>query len=256
MSNVIDYKAYIVRKRRKPKRSILLKGPSGSGKTYQYRCLHNAGLKGLYASVDEHWGTIDDLDPDPWIINNVDVPLMPMDRNPSVQDFTRLIDFMRSDQHEYDFLYFDSLMNFSQTLVRTLKYEHNLRGYDLWGAFGDKMERALLMLVSLTNPDLPRPVHVIATWGVEVGQNWEGRRHVVPIVDGKVVGPRIDYKFDDVIMLQKQVNNETTANEFVAHLTGTPEFDAKVSSGALSLPPIWPNPDLSKLIAKLSPKES
>ncbi len=237
---------------------MLLKGPSGTGKTHQFRTLLEGttrsdgtqvpGLKVLYACVDEHTGTIEDLDYDMWPIVTVDVPLMPSEKNPAQQDFIKMMDFLRSDQHDYDAVYFDSLMNYADRLVAYLKHSARLSGYELWGTFAEKMKKMLELLVSLTKPVHPKPVHVFATWGVEVNQDWEGNRAIVPICDGKVVGPRIDYFFDDVLMLRKKHVKETDEIKYIAYTGGTHEFDAKVSSGVRKLPTVIESPNLFRIL--------
>lgn len=254
---MLDYAAHIVKPVRKTRRSILLKGPSGTGKTHQFRTLVEGtsnngtvypGLKVLYVCVDEHMGTIEDLDMDMWPINTFDVPLTPAEKKPEQQDFIKLMDYIRSEAHPYDAVYFDSLMNYADKLVNLLKRERGLSGYELWLVFGEKMRKVLELLVSLTKPTLPRPVHVVGTWGVEVAQDWEGNRAIVPIVDGKMVGPRIDYFFDDVLMLRKKMNKDTEQIDYLAYTGGTQEFDAKVSSGMRKLPTVITNPNLYRIL--------
>lgn len=244
-----DYRAHITKPKRKSKRAILLKGPSGTGKTYQFRTLVEGGLRGLYGCVDEHVGTLEDLEYDSWPIVKVDVPLSPVDKQPEEQDFILMMDFLRTEDHGYDFVYLDSLMNYADALIFHLKHVQRLTGYDLWGVFGEKMKMMLKLLVSLTKPEQPSPLHVIATWGVEIGQDWEGKRSIIPIVDGKMVGPRIDYFFDDVLMLRKKESAEEGV-QFVAYTGGTHEFDAKVSSGLVQVPPVWAAPNLYRLLEK------
>ena len=251
----MDYSQFITNVgSKKSRRAILLKGPSGSGKTFQFRTLHDAGMRGLYVCVDEHAETLSDLTFDRWNLTNVDVPLTPTEKDPNKQNFIALMDYLRSDLHEYDFVYFDSLMNFADELVQYLKYTRRLTGFELWLAFGEKMKRALKTLVSLAQPKYPRPLHVLATWGVEVSQDWEGKRAIVPIVDGKMVGPKIDYFFDDVLMLRKEQDFDTKEIRFVAYTGGTHEFEAKVSSATVKMPPVWLNPDLNRMLEKFGVK--
>lgn len=251
-----QYAANIVRAERRNKRTILLKGASGTGKTFQFRTMAQAGLKGLYADVEAKLPTIEDLDPEIFLLRAVDIPLTPADKKRMLtggeSDFIKLCDFLRSPDHDYDFVYFDSLMRFSDELVAYLKYQRGLSGFELWGVFGEKMRMALKTLVSLASIDHPRPVHVIATWGVEVGSNWEGKRAIQPIVDGKMVGPRIDYYFDDVLMLTKREDAVTGQQEFLAYTGGTGEFSAKVSSAGKQCPPVITDPNLARIINFLS----
>lgn len=231
------------------KRAILLKGPSGCGKSFQFRKLVEGGWKGLYVCVDENMGTVEDLDPDTWFINTFDVPLMPSEKNSETQDFIRLMDFLRSDQHDYDFVYFDSFMAFGDAMLHDLEFNKRFTGFELWGTFGKRMKMALKLLTSLRKATQIKPLHVIATWGVEVDQDWEGKRAIVPVVDGKMVGPRIDFFFDDVLMLRKKPNSDGEV-QYVAYTGGTSEFDAKVSSGINKLPAVIAQPDLYRIINK------
>ena len=176
----MDYKSHIVKPAKATKRSVLLKGPSGSGKTFQFRRLTqdektNPPTKrwnGLYCCVGEHVETVHDIldQTGMWPLEKLDVPLMPSEKNPAQQDFIKLADFIRSGDHDYDFIFFDSLMAFADELQFRLKHHQRLSGYDLWGVYGEKMKRMLKILVSLASPTLPKPVHVVATWGVEVSQ--------------------------------------------------------------------------------------
>jgi hypothetical protein len=95
---------------------MLLMGPSGTGKTFQFRKLVDGGWKGLYVCIGEHIYTIQDLNPDTYYIAKPDIPLSPMDRKPQEQDFLAMLDYLRSDEHDYDFVYFDSLMNYADLL--------------------------------------------------------------------------------------------------------------------------------------------
>lgn len=252
----MDYASKVVKPHRLVKRSILLKGPSGSGKSFQFRKLAEGEMKGLYACVNEHTGTVEDLNPDTWFINTYDIPLTISAKRPEQQDFVALMDYMRSDQHDYDFLFFDSLFSFAEELEHYLRYEHRpqLTGFDLWRMFGEKMKRAIKILVSLTEPKHPRPVHVIATWGVGIGRDWEGNRAVEPLVSGNMVGPRISYYFDDVFMLRKQESADKGV-EYLLYTGGTHEFDAKVSSGNVKLPAIIADPDLFRILRKIEAEQ-
>ena len=210
----------------------------------------------MYAHVSEHLETIADLDPDMVVLKQLDIPLLPTERNPDKQDLIRMIDYLRTGDHPYDFVYIDSLMRYAQDLCSWIKYEHPKKpsGYDLWMMFGEKMRKVLRLLVGLTEADLPKPVHVICTWGVEVAQDWEGKKAIVPVVDGKMVGPHIDYAFDDVLMLRKQQDAATGNVMYIAFTGGTHEFDAKVSSGAQTLPTTIANPNLYRILLALQGK--
>jgi hypothetical protein len=207
----------------------------------------DGGLKGLYACCGEHLGTIEDLDYDHWAIDKVDVPLMPGEKKPMEQDFILMMDFLRTADHGYDFVFFDSLMNLSDALLSMLR-QQRLAGYDLWGVFALKMKKALELLISLTKPTQKAPLHVIATWGVEVDQDWEGKRAIVPLIDGKKVGPRIDYAFDDVLMMRKREDEGEI--KYIAYTQGTHEFDAKVSSGVVKMPALWADPNVYKMLER------
>lgn len=209
-------------------------------------------MKGLYVHVNEHYGTIEDLDFDMFPVRALDIPLTPTDKDPNKQDLVKLLDYVREGKHPYDYVFVDSLMRWADDLVWYLKHVVKLTGYDLWGAFAEKMKMLIRSLVSLTDISLPKPVHVIATWGVEINQDWEGKRAIVPVVDGKVVGPRIDYYFDDVLMLRKQALGDEI--QYVAYSGGTHEFDAKVSSGKIKLPTVILKPNLYRILLAIQGK--
>jgi hypothetical protein len=246
----LDYSKYIVKLKKLARRSVLLKGPSGVGKTYQFLKLLDGGWKGLYVHVSEHTGSVGHIDDDAWLIKRVDVPLSLTEKTAMLKnetsDFMVLMEYLRTQEHDYDFVFFDSLMNYAEALESYLKHELRLTGFDLWGLFGEKMKVMLRLLVSLAEPSQARPLHVIGTWGVEIGQDWEGKRQTQPIVSGKMVGPRIDYLFDDVLMLGRK--DMPDGNEqYVMYTKPTNEFSAKISS-PINLPPVVADPDLFKLI--------
>lgn len=238
------------------KRTVLLTGASGTGKTYQYGTLVRGGWRGLYADVEAKLPSINELEPELFCIRNPDFPLTPDQKSAMLRtdssDLLTLVQLLKSSDHPYDFLYFDSMMRYSDHLLSFLRHTKGLTGYDLWGAFGEKMKTVLIAILGLTDPKLPKPVHVIATWGVEMGLDWRGRRMEQPLVDGKVVGPRIPYFFDDVIRLAKEEDAEDGTVEFLAYTSGTPEFVAKVSSGTSKLPAKITNPNLFNMITALT----
>jgi len=246
----LDYTKYIVKPKKLARRSVLLKGPSGVGKSYQFIKLIEGGWNGLYVHVSEHTGTVDYIDPDMWPMKRVDVPLSLAEKSDMLRDessdFMLMMEMLRTTDHGYDFVFFDSLMNYSEALESYLKHDRRLTGFDLWGLFGEKMKVMLRLLVSLTEPTQAHPIHVIGTWGVEVGQDWEGKRQTQPIVSGKMVGPRIDYMFDDVLMLGRNVGPDGN-EQYVMYTKPTHEFSAKISS-PIDLPPVVADPDLYKLI--------
>lgn len=238
------------------KRSVLLKGPSGSGKSYQFRTLVAGGGKGLYVHTSEHMGTVSDLfdaipcPPDAFPITTYDIPLMPVEKNVEKQSFMLMMDRLRMPDHPYDFVFFDSMFAFADELENYLKYTVRLTGYDLWRAFGEKLRMAMKLFVSLADAKQPKPVDVIATWGVQVAQDWEGKKMKEPIVSGNMVAPRIPYAFDDVFMLAKREKPDGEV-EFYLYTGGTHEFDAKVSTGKKVLDHKIINPNLDKIIKKL-----
>lgn len=234
------------------RRTILLTGASGTGKTYQFRTLVEGGLRCLYVDVEAKSTSVDDVIEHKYLIRNLDVPLNPHEKqqmlHEGTSDLTLLCDGIRYDEHDFDVVYFDSLMRYSETLVHHLKHNAKLSGYDLWGVFAEKMKMALVMLTSMASDEYKRPVHVIGTWGVEMGRDWKGQALQLPIVDGKVVGPRIPYFFDDVIHLVKNEDAETKTINFIAYTAGTQSFTAKVSAGPGKVPPIVGEPNLFKII--------
>jgi hypothetical protein len=240
------------------KRSVLLTGPSGTGKTYQYRTLVEGGRRGLYVDVEKKIPTIADLEPEMWPIHNLDMPLTPTDKQEMLaegsSDLIKVFDYLRTADHPFDFVYFDSMMRYGKKLLHKLKHEDKLGGYDLWGFYGYKLGKALEVLVSLASVEQAKPVHVVATWGVKIGKDWRDRRLEQPIVDGKMVGPDIPYYFDDVIRLSREEDAETGDNQFYAYTGGTAEFSAKISSGVVEIPQKIEDPNLHRILLALEGK--
>lgn len=245
-------------KRHQGKRSILLMGPSGTGKTYQFRTLIEGGMRGLYVDVEAKLRSIEDLEPEAFFVRALDMPLTPKEKASMIasgaSDLIQLFDTIRFEEHEWEFVYFDSLMRYGDHLLNYLENTRGISGFDMWRMFGKKMSRMLVTLCNLSSPEYKKPVHVIGTWGVEMSTDWRNRRFEQPVVEGKMVRPRIPYYFDDVLRLAKHENAETGDVAFIAYTGGTSEFDAKVSSGAIKLPPKILDPNLFEIIEVLDGK--
>lgn len=245
----------VIKPARGSKRTILLMGPSGVGKTHQFRTLSDGGMCGLYVDVEAKLTSIVDLDPDTFLIRAPDIPLTPEDKQAMLRagasDFIKLCDYVRAGDHPYDFIYLDSLMRFADALAGYLEHVLRLSGYDLWGAYAKKMKQMLKLLTGLASVEWPRPVHVVATCGVEIGKDWRGRVMEQPLLDGKVIPPAISYYFDDVLRLGKDESVDGCVS-YVAYTGGTSEFNAKVSSGRVRLPHKILDPNLHNIIAALS----
>jgi hypothetical protein len=235
------------------RRAVLLKGASGTGKTYQYRTLVAEGYHPLYVDVEGKMPTIEDLNPPKWAIRHLDVPLLPTEVERMIQadqsDVAALVRYIELGQHEYDVVYFDSIMRYAEDLAAYLRYEKKLTGYDLWGIFAEKMRWVTKQITRLTSAT--KPVHVVVTTGVELSTDWQGQRAVVPLIDGRAYAPRIDYYFDDVLYLSKRTNAASQLPEYVMYTQGTAEVPAKISSGGETVPPLIVNPSLGKLLRQL-----
>ncbi len=245
------------------KRTMLLEGPSGVGKTHQYRTLIEGGMKVLMASTEFKLSTIKDLKPDVWPITDFDFPTSGAEKEAILRrgsaNVIALFDYMRSGEHEYEVLYFDSLMRYAWKLFELLRTTtknasgaaDTLRAY---GVFGTKMKVLLDLISSLTDSTgSKKPVHFIATWGVERAQDWEGRNQIVPVIDGKATGPLIDYCFDDVLMMRME--SDGRVKKYTMHTAGGNTFAAKVSKPAgVAIDEVIENPNLFKLIGLLEGK--
>ena len=225
-----------------------LKGASGTGKTEQIGRLISAGYKVLYGSVERKASTIHHLNPDMFVLEKFDFPANAAQVGNTQSDLYEAIKFLRTPDHGYDIFAVDSGMRLFDEMSQFLKNEKRLTGYDLWGAFAEKGDAAIKKLVELTDGALwPAPVHVIVTWGVELGTDWKGKRSAIPIMDGKRLGPRLDYLFDNVLYLAKKEDATAGKVDYAIYTAGTEEFDAKVSS-PVRLPAIITNPNLATIL--------
>src|SRR6185436_5974545 len=100
MTGPPDYRKYIVKPEPGGRASTLLKGLSGSGKTYQYRTLHEAGMKILLADVENKPKVIEDLKPDIWLIRAYDFPVSAEEKGVMLSSTGKGSDLMRM----FDFL--------------------------------------------------------------------------------------------------------------------------------------------------------
>jgi len=238
------------------KRMILVEGPSGVGKTHQCRTLIEGGMKVLVPSTERKLSTIKDLEPDVWPITDFDFPTTGVEKAAILkrgsENVIALFDYLRAGDHTYDACYFDSMMRYAwklfELLRSTTKNEagkaDTLRAY---GVFGTKMKVFLDLIASVTDGTTSkRPVHFIGTWGVERGQDSQ----VVPVIDGKQIGPLVDYHFDDVLMLRME--NDGRDKKYTMHTAGESTFAAKVSAPPnIKVPEVIENPNLFKLIGLL-----
>lgn len=247
----IDYRASIVKPEAARFQTILLKGPSGTGKTFQLRKLVEAGMKGLYLDSEDKRTSLAGVDVDVWPITQSDFPLKPADKKPEVQDLMRAVDFLRTADHGYDFVYLDSGMQYAENLLDYLENTRGLSGMDLWGVFAKKLEKGLKALAKLSSTKWPKPVHVITTWGVERDKDWAGTVKAVLLVDGQKVKPKVDFWFDHVLYLEILDDVMTGNSDFVLHTKGTSRFDAKISGGEVKFDSPIKNPNLAEIIRKI-----
>lgn len=253
------------------KRMTLVEGPSGSGKTHQLRTLVDGGMKVLAASTERKMSTVKDLIRDKrlsvWPINDYRFPTTLQEKQQILADgkenVIALFDYLRGGEHEFDAVYFDSFMRYAwkqfQHLAGSVKGSNGkLDKRAAYGVFGTKMKTLLDLVASLCDSTTSkRPVHFIGTWGVERGQDYLGRSQIVPIVDGQMVGPQIDYHFDDVLMLRMEEDPTTKKKTYTMHTAGESSFAAKVSKPpSVYVPEIIEDPSLFKLIQVLEGEDS
>ena len=248
------------------KRMILILGDSGTGKTYQFRTLVEAGLKCLYVSTEMKQSSISDLDVETFHVKTFDFPETPKEKAALLRtkqsDVMELFDALRTEEHGYDVVYFDSIMRYASKMFDYLKSKVVAQSGEAdtrkaYLIFGNKMGAFLETLGELSNGGTAKqPVHFVGTWGVEIGQDWQGRRQIQPIVDGKMTGPTINYAFDEVLMMGCNENPATGEQTFEMYTMGNKEFSAKKSAPpGLNIPPKLVNPNLADLIKVLEKEE-
>lgn len=243
-----DFKARIVKPQDTKCSTTMLKGESGVGKTRQIGTLIEGGKKVLLLSVERKASTIQHLNPDLVVIEKYDFPATRAQAEAGTldSDLWEAIRFLRQPGHGYDVVALDSGMRYFDEMANLLKTK--LSGFEMWGAYADKGDAAIKKLSELADGNVtPDPVHVIITWGVEMGQDWKGQRRVIPLMDGKKLSPRIDYLFDNVLYLAKKEDAQAGRVDYAIYTAGTEEFTAKVSS-AVKLPTIITNPNLFHIL--------
>jgi AAA domain-containing protein len=252
-----DFRSHITKPLAQTRFSFMVKGPSGVGKTRQAGFLIENGFKVLYIDSENKAATIAHLAPDIWRVKAPDFPVRKSDVMLAEQDLYRAFEFLHSADHGYDVAYWDGPMRWCEDLLEYLRRVKQLSGLDLWSAFAEKVEKAMKQFMALTSPDLPAPVHVVATWGVEMDKDWAGNRAAVPLMDGQKVKPKLNYFFDHVLYLEKLDDPVNGGSDFVMHTTGTGRFEAKVSSGTVAFPAQLKNKDanLALIIRKLQPAQ-
>lgn len=236
-------------------RMMLLMGPSGVGKTHQIGTLVEANRNVLIANAENKLETIDymELNDCVWPINGVDFPETPDQKRAMISsgasDMMKIIEYLRTPDHPFDDLVIESGMGYVENLYSYLCAENVGDKWAGFNALARKVPLWMNLLKQLTDSTkTKKPVNVVVTWGVTVGEDWEGKRRWVPIIPGRANGPRVPYYFSDVLMLLKRGSGDDV--EYVMHTEGTHEFDAKVSTH-LNIPAIIGKPDLNKLIEKL-----
>lgn len=237
------------------KRTVLLEGSSGTGKTKQFEFLVNGapehgdagkGYSVLLCSTERKLTTLDHLDKS---VYTVDVFDYPDPRNPNEvaayvgstvpRNLCQLIHLLRKEDHGYDVLFIDSLMRWTMRLLwRIGGTNENPDARSDYVIFGRKVQGMLDDLATLTDPTMmKRPLHVVATWGVEKGEDWEGYQKQTVAIDGKKVGPNVPYFFDDVLMLKAEAQDGKDEPLYCAYTRASQKWDAKVSG---NVPPGWP----------------
>lgn len=233
------------------KQTISLMGPSGTGKTEQIgRCIQ-AGLKTLVVSTESKLSTIAHLNPDVYVVENLDFPRSGGDIGTIKSDLWELVRMLRKPGHGYDLVAMDSGMKYAAKLLDHLKYGVKLTGFELYGGFGERMLKMVEKFKELADGTVTAdPVHFVMTFGVEMGQDWKQRRAMLPLLDGKMVSPRLPYEFDHVLMLAKK-EDAAGVTKYAMYTAGTEEFDAKVSGPVKFDSPII-DPNLGDVIKRIA----
>lgn len=233
--------------------STLLAGRTGVGKTYQLRKVIEAGFNPVYATTERKYATVADLltEQNFFLVTK---PFFPLDGSEKADpnrpsDLIILYDQLRSKDHPFDMLFLDSGMFYVDSLLDYIKKVMKLVFPVSYGDYADRAEKFLKVTTGLVSPEHPKPVDVVVTWGVEIDQNWLGKRSVQPIMDGKRTKPKIGFHFDHVLYLDSR-DAEEGGKEYVIHTQGTSEFEAKISS-PLKFDPVIVNPDLGKILRQL-----
>jgi len=250
---------------RESKRLVALEGASGTGKTKQYETLvkgwPEVGLEGwnvLYVSAERKPGTIAHLGPPEFVVENLDFPMNLSEKQAMLaegsSDFMALFEGLRKEEHGYDAIYTDSVTRYAEKLISYLLDRDKADMRAAYGKFGKKMRAFLDTLASCASgATAKQPVHVITTWIVEVGKDWQGRRSFMPMIDGNMVADRVNQYFDDVLFMACDEDLTTRKKSYLMHTSGTQEFSAKISSN-VELPPVIENPNLFKAMSILSGK--
>lgn len=243
------------------KMTTLLTGASGTGKTYQLRTLLEGGLKMLVLSSEKKLPTLQDLEPDVWPIHSFDFPRTVSEKRAMLaagaSDMMEVLDFLRNDEHEYDVVALDSGMRYLDDMAQYILNSTFSAGGALdkktgYGVFAEKANEMFKVLVSLADVSNRRPVHVVVTFGVEVGNDWQQRRKITPIMEGQKFGPKLPYLFDNHFYLRKHEQDKKVTYHMCTG--GDGEFDAKYSSAVVKLPAVIEDPNLYRVLCKLEGK--
>lgn len=236
-----------------PTQNFMLVGPSGSGKTEQAVRLHKGGRRVLYVSAGDRLGPVSfEQGMAIKAINDYAFPASAAEVAVK-SDLYECIRYMREPGRQHDVIFVDSFMKWCAGNLNYLQFGRGLTGFDLYGTYARQTLAAVNKLKELTNPAFtPNPCHVVVTWGCEVGTDWEGKRSFQPLVDGKQVGPRLPYEFDNVFWMFKEADAAGKV-QWVLHTVGSPMFDAKINmpSDATAVAPKLVNPDLHNLITTM-----
>ena len=246
-----DPSKYITKPLKQIRWGSLLLGASGRGKTFQYRTLVDAGYKPLYLASEKKAGTIADLNPDTIVVGKPDYPIREQGAAAGESDLFDIFQWLLTGKHDYDVVFWDGPMRECEDLLTYLKEVKNLGGQDLWGAFAEKCEKMVKKYISLTNPSLPKPIHVIATWGVEKEKDWTGTIGVQPLVDGQKFKPRMPYLFENILGLDRVMDPVSATEDYVMYTMPTKGMDCKISAGGIKFPAIIKQPSIGAILRRL-----
>ena len=204
--------------------NMLVYGISGIGKTV----LGSTAPKPLFLSAEDGLLSLKDT------AGDIDVTEIT-----SEKDLEEVLSFLRTTQ-EYETVVIDSLSEFSQTLLASLKDGER----DKRQAYG-KMADSILYYVRQFRK---LPLHtVFIAKQVRIQDEASGRMLYAPKFPGKVLDSEMDYQLDEVFAMRFK---KFDGKEYrVLQTQPDIEYSAKDRSGKLNM---WEKPDLTAIIEKIT----
>lgn len=251
------------------KRKILGMGLTGSGKTNMAKHLVEAGYGVWVISTENKLETLRPVRKNPLLspllkistVKTFQFPRYPSEFQAAAADPDNASDLfdlcrrLKAGDHQSDVVFVDSGMKLVEEAMRfyttnTVNDRNTVDTRAGYGEFGHRMNLFFDYLLSYSNPaNTPRPVHVIVTWGVERADNGNEKRQLNPIVDGAMLGPKLPYKFSDVLYLAAKEGGEDTL--WCAGLRQTDTYFAKCETGGVKLPAVIVGFNVAQLLQML-----